>query len=172
MRAVGWDSSPSPLLTDSSDLWILNHPDRSLAWLAALWEAPPNCWFRQIQTNSGWSLGRNRRKDCGPEGDRNSTGRPVASTNLNPWGSQRLDCQPKNVYCLDLGPLHISSKMSSLVFIWIPSNWSRDYAKSCCLYVGYVLLPGLPCLASVGEVTPSLDGDSEWDGKWMSKSNK
>ena len=30
------------------------------------------------------------------------------------------------------------------------------YPKSCCLYVGYVLLPGLPFLASVGENVPSL----------------
>lgn len=29
------------------------------------------------------------------------------------------------------------------------SNRSRGYAKSCCLYLGYVLLVGLPCVASV-----------------------
>ena len=28
--------------------------------------------------------------------------------------------------------------------------------QSCCLYVGYVLLAGLPCLASMGEDVPSL----------------
>ena len=37
------------------------------------------------------------RKDCRPEGDRNSTGRPTESTNLDPWGSQSLNHQPKNV---------------------------------------------------------------------------
>ena len=35
-------------------------------------------------------------------------------------------------------------------------NWSGDYPKSCCLYVGYILLVGLPCLASVGEKVPSF----------------
>ena len=32
----------------------------------------------------------------------------------------------------------------------------ESYSKSCCLYVGYVLLAGLPCLASVGEEVASL----------------
>jgi hypothetical protein len=31
------------------------------------------------------------------------------------------------------------------------------YPKSCCLYVGYVLLTGLPHLASVGEEMPCRD---------------
>ena len=35
-------------------------------------------------------------------------------------------------------------------------NWSGCYPKSCCLYVGYVLLAGLPCLASMGEEAPGL----------------
>ena len=37
-----------------------------------------------------------------------------------------------------------------------PEQLKRDYPKSCFLYVGYVLLAGLPCLASVGEEAPSL----------------
>jgi hypothetical protein len=36
------------------------------------------------------------------------------------------------------------------------NNWSGGYDKSCCLSLGYVLLAGLPCLASVGEEGPSL----------------
>ena len=36
------------------------------------------------------------------------------------------------------------------------NNWNRGYPKSCCLYVGYVLVTGLPCLASVGEDASSL----------------
>jgi hypothetical protein len=31
------------------------------------------------------------------------------------------------------------------------SHMSRSYPKSCCQYVGYILLAGLPCLTSVGE---------------------
>jgi hypothetical protein len=43
--------------------------------------------------------------------------------------------------------------------MWVLNNWSGGYPKSCCLYegyMGYVLLAGLPCLASVGEDVPSL----------------
>ena len=36
-----------------------------------------------------------------------------------------------------------------------PNNWNRSY-PNCFLNVGYVLLAGLPCLASVGEEAPSL----------------
>lgn len=37
-----------------------------------------------------------------------------------------------------------------------PRNWNWGYPKSCCLYVGCVLLAGLPCLASMGKQAPSL----------------
>jgi len=36
-----------------------------------------------------------------------------------------------------------------------PEQLERGYPKSCYLSVGYVLLAGLPCLASVGEDVPS-----------------
>jgi hypothetical protein len=39
-------------------------------------------------------------KIAGPERDRNSTGRPTESTNLDP---QSLNHQPKNIHGLDLG---------------------------------------------------------------------
>jgi hypothetical protein len=43
-----------------------------------------------------------------PYGDRNSTGRPTESTNLDPWNSQRLNHQTKNIHGLNLGlPAHI-----------------------------------------------------------------
>ena len=54
------------------------------------------------------SYGRVGGRIEGPEGDRNSTGRPTESTNLDPWGSQRLNHQPKNIHRLDLGlPAHM-----------------------------------------------------------------
>ena len=82
--------------------------------------------------------------------------RQTESTNLDTWGSQSLTHQAKNIHGLDLGlPTHMS-QMCSLVFMWVLNNWSRDCPQSCCLYVGYVLLAGLPCLASVGEEAPSL----------------
>jgi hypothetical protein len=34
----------------------------------------------------------------GPEGDINSTGRPIESTHLAPWGFQSLNHQPKNIH--------------------------------------------------------------------------
>ena len=42
-------------------------------------------------------------------------------------------------------------QMYNLVFMWVLNYWSRGYPKSYCLYVGYVLLVWLICLASVGE---------------------
>jgi hypothetical protein len=39
--------------------------------------------------------------------------------------------------------------------MWVLNNWSSNYPKSCCLSVGYVLLSGLPCRATVGEVVVS-----------------
>jgi hypothetical protein len=52
----------------------------------------------------------------GPEGDRNSTGRPTESTNLDPLGSQSLNHQPKNIV-RDLGfPAH-RWQMCSLIFM-------------------------------------------------------
>jgi hypothetical protein len=47
---------------------------------------------------------------AGPKGNRNSTKRPKESTNLNPWGPQSLNHQPKNIHGLDLYLLHIWSR--------------------------------------------------------------
>jgi hypothetical protein len=44
----------------------------------------------------GDSYGRIGGRITGPEGVRNSTGKPTESTNLHPWDSQRLNYQPKN----------------------------------------------------------------------------
>jgi hypothetical protein len=63
---------------------------------------------RYPQTNSGWGWGllwKNRRKNCGLEGNRNFTRRQTEPINLEPWGSQRLSHQPKSIHQLDLGPL-------------------------------------------------------------------
>jgi hypothetical protein len=80
--------------------------------------------------------------------------------------------------------------MCSLTVIWALNNWNRDYTKSCCLYVGYVLLARLTCLASVWRLEvpgwrdtqwePPLlrrekrgggdwEGGNEWDVKWIKK---
>jgi hypothetical protein len=54
--------------------------------------------------------------------------------------------------------------MYSSVFMRVLNNWNRGYSKSCCLYEGYVLLAGLPCLASVGEEAPSLSQTFKYQG--------
>jgi hypothetical protein len=53
------------------------------------------------------SYGRVRRRIKDPEKDTDSTKRPTESTNLNPWGFQSLNHQPKTRHGLDLGPLHL-----------------------------------------------------------------
>jgi hypothetical protein len=103
----------------------------------------------------GNSYGRMEGRIAGSKGDRNSTGRPTVSTNLDPWGSQSLNHQLKSIHEQDLG-LSAHMEMCSLVFMWVLNNWNRDYPKSCCLSIGYVLLAGLPFLVSVGEEAPSL----------------
>jgi hypothetical protein len=50
------------------------------------------------------SYGRVGRKSQVPEEERDSTGKPTASTKLDSWGCQRLNHQPKFEQELDLGP--------------------------------------------------------------------
>jgi hypothetical protein len=80
---------------------------RSLEWLSSerLHPAADSDADTHSQAVDGaWGLlWKNRRKDCSPKKDRNSTGRPTESANLDPWGSQSLNHQPKNIDGLDLG---------------------------------------------------------------------
>jgi hypothetical protein len=50
----------------------------------------------------GNSNGRIGGRIEGSKRDRNSIGRPTKSTNLDPWSSLSLNCQPKNIHRLDL----------------------------------------------------------------------
>jgi hypothetical protein len=44
----------------------------------------------------------------GQNGDKGSSGIPIESTNLDPWGTQSLNLQPYNKHRLDLGlPAHV-----------------------------------------------------------------
>ena len=56
-----------------------------------------------IMMELGDSYGKVGKRIVGPEGDRNSTGRPTESTNLDSWVSQNLSHQPNNTHGLDLG---------------------------------------------------------------------
>jgi hypothetical protein len=107
----------------------------------------------------GDSYGRIWRRMTDPEVDWNSTGRPKESTNLSPWGSQRLNHWPKNIPELDLPPpiLHtnICRKCTARSSYGSRTTGAGTILKICCLSVGYVLLAGLPCLSSVGEDGPS-----------------
>ena len=80
-------------------------------------------------------LWKNRRKDCGPKGNRNSKGRP---TDLDPWGSQSLNYQPKNIHRLNLGLPAQIHQMINMVFLWVLKNSSWAYPKT--LHIRYVLL--------------------------------
>jgi hypothetical protein len=73
---------------------ILCYSCRQEFGMALLGEDPPTTeqWMEL-----GDSYGIIRGRIIGPEGDRNFTGRPTESTNLDPWGSQRLSHQPKSV---------------------------------------------------------------------------
>jgi len=89
--------------------------------MAVLWEAPPSSGLKQMQipTDKHWSLGalmEVRGMIEGPEGDRNPRGKLTESTNLDSWGSQRLNHQPKTICKLDLCLPHICS----LVFMQVP----------------------------------------------------
>jgi hypothetical protein len=56
----------------------------------------------------GDSYGRIGGRISGTEVNRNFTGRPTESMNLDPWGSQSLEHQQKNKHRLDLGlPTHM-----------------------------------------------------------------
>jgi hypothetical protein len=59
--------------------------------------------------------------------------------------------------------------------MWVLNKWSRGYPKSCCLYMGCVLLAGLHCLALMGEdvclasqrvYVPELGGTPMLRGEW------
>jgi hypothetical protein len=63
----------------------------------------PKQWIELVD-----SYGRIGERITGPEGDRNSTGRPTESTNLDSWDSQSLNHEPKNIHRLDLSlPAHM-----------------------------------------------------------------
>ena len=101
-------------------------------------------------------LWKSRKNDFRPQKNTKSTGRPTESTNLGPWCSRSLNHQPKNIHGLNLGlPIHMQ-QICSLTFMWVLNSWDKGYPKSYCLYVGYILPVGQPCLVSMGEEVPSF----------------
>jgi hypothetical protein len=126
--------------------------------VAVLREAPPRNWLRQMQTpiakqwmEHGDSYGRIRERIVDPKEDRNSTGRPTKSTNLDPWGSQILNHQPENIHGQNPGLPHMCNKCAACS----SCGSSFGYPQSCYLSMEYVLI-WLHCLASVVEEVPNL----------------
>jgi hypothetical protein len=72
----------------------------------------------------GDSYGRVGGRIEGPEWDRNSTGRPTESTNLDLWSSQRLSHQPKNIPRLERGPWHVCNRHAVQCPCGASNNWS------------------------------------------------
>jgi hypothetical protein len=102
-------------------LMILCYVCRQESSMAVLWESPPSCYLRGIQTPTvkqwmelGNSDGRVGGKDC-----RNSTGRPTESTNLDPWDSQWLNHQPKSIQGLDLGSRNIEANVQLCLHVYL-----------------------------------------------------
>ena len=82
--------------------------DRILAWLSferlhqQLTQTDADTHNQTV--DEAWGLlGKIEARIVGPEGNRNPTGRPTESITLDPWGSQSLNHQPKNIQELDLG---------------------------------------------------------------------
>jgi hypothetical protein len=92
-------------------------------------------------------LWKNRRKYWGPW--------RLIGTTQDDQQSQ-LNYQPKTYVGWTWVSQHIYSRCASWPFMWVLNNWRRGYLKSCCLCVGYFLLPGLLCLPSVQEKASSL----------------
>jgi hypothetical protein len=110
--------------------------------------------YRQTVDGAWGHLRKNRKKDWGPEEDRNSTEGPTESTNLDSLGSQsewptkHSRARPRPL-CLYVVHVHLGLYID-------PEQLEWGLPKSCGLYVGYVLLAKLPCLISMGEEVPSL----------------
>jgi hypothetical protein len=61
--------------------------------------------------DEAWGLLWKNKKDCSPKEDRNSTERPSVSNNLDPWNSQNINYQSKNI-----------QQMCSLTTMWVLNN--------------------------------------------------
>jgi hypothetical protein len=91
-----------------------------------------------------------------PWGCRDFTRIPTESTNLNHWGLPETVPPTKcHIYAVPTHSPTYIYQMCSLVFIWVPNNWSWDYSWLYCLPIDTVPLTGLYYLASVGEDVPS-----------------
>ena len=109
--------------------------------------------YRHPQPNFGWRLGTHGSKwerIAGPKGDRNSTGRPIESVILDPWGLSETEPpikedtwnwpRPPCSYVLDvkLGPSGTGAISKAVPVCWI-----------------YFTI-GMPCPVLVVEETPRL----------------
>jgi hypothetical protein len=127
-----------------------------------LYPAADGNMCRDPQPNIRWSLGilvdELEEKMEGVRGVKDTTRRPTVHQLEAHGDSQRLNDQPKSMYGLDLGPLHLCSRCAAWFSCWSPNNWRRGCLWLCGLPLDPLLLAGLSCLASVGEevLSPAL----------------
>jgi hypothetical protein len=149
-KSQTWDPShgQAPVSDTINDTLMLI--DRSLEQMSS----------ETLHQKSWWNLGTLREEGGRIEvhkGNGNLTGRPAEWSTwtlgvLINWTTNK-STYTSWVYAY----LHKRTQADMQLGLHVgPKNWSSSYPKSSCLYVGYVLLSGLPSLMSVGKETPSL----------------
>lgn len=147
--------------------------DRSLAWLFSerLHPADDSDRSRHPQSNSGWSL---ETLIGGNIATLKEIGSPQEDQLTWTLGAlKRLNHHPKSTHRLNLAPQPPSSNMCSWCAAW-SSCVSRTTGgvgggrlSQKLLSVGYFLLAGLPCWASVGKEVPPPTEEREYGGRIM-----
>jgi len=85
------------------------------------------------------------------QGYRNSTGR------INSPGPLEFsEAEPPTKEQTQAGPRHPCTSVADVQLVLHVSSEQLEWGRSQKLYLGYVFLDGLPCLASVGEDVPSF----------------
>jgi hypothetical protein len=95
------------------------------------------------------SYGRVGGRIEGPEGDRNSTGRPTKSTHLDPWELSDTEPPTKEHTQTGVGPQNISSRCAAKSPCGFPQQ--VELLPVCGIYSP----SGMPCLALEGEYAPN-----------------
>lgn len=120
----------------------------------AKWLSPeslhPSSWLRQMRTPKvkQWMETLMEEEEEGLWAQKRVGTLQDNSTNLDYWGCQRLNHQPKGEHTQARPrPRHTHVDDVQLGLHVGLEQLDRGYPKSCCLYMEYGLLAGLPCLA-------------------------
>ena len=93
------------------------------------------------------SYGKVEGRSEGPRGNRNSIGRPLGLSKTEPPTKKRMWAGPRPP-CTYVADVQLGLPMGPEQLEQVPN--------SCCLFLRYDLLAGLPCLSSVGVDAPSF----------------